>query len=485
MCGLIGMAGVLDHELRNRIMKDMLDACASRGRDSTGVVRVGKGGGYDYAKQVGPPAYLYDSRLWDRHIDGEAQALIGHTRSKTVGDVSRRNAHPFDFPAQGIIGVHNGTLRNHYTLDTHAHGKVDSEVMYGHMAKNGVEDTFKKVEGAYACVWWDNDAGTLNFFRNTERPLWFTWSDDFKTMFWASEIWMFGAVARKKKLWSGGEKGEIYHEIPPQTLWSFRINTTPKADEKVMSLRPVLEIHPEKKTFQVPTRAGGNLHTNSNGSYGSYQQGRWVETSPGVRERTFEPVGFTTVGNREPAGTVTNPFIIGKPDANEKTLESTPPVAATINANADLPQIQGDGTTSQLSNVEFLRSSVQRSGSKTEPNSTPSSKKNTLYLPSTTSNVYPMVSKGKQSETCPGSKINSKKEGVSFRCVAGEAYVTWNATGREFSEAVVMANVKGRCTFCKTTLMEITDIAEFVDEHNVLCTDCIQEPQHDALCEVC
>lgn len=502
MCGIVGMAGDLDHELRTKIFKDMLDACQSRGRDSTGVIRVKPGGEeYTWAKQLGSPAYLYDSKMWDRHIDGASQVLIGHCRHKTSGGTEVKNAHPFDFPEKGIVGVHNGTLQRHHMLDTYHHSKVDSEVLYGHLAENGVEETFKTVEGAYACAWWDNDASTLNFIRNDQRPLWFTWSKDLKTMFWASEIWMFGAVARKKALWDGGESKQVYHEIPPHTLWSFRINHNAKGEERVLNLRPVKEIKPEKKEYtpihQRNMPLGGNRQagngTGAHGSYGHFQNGRWVEgrnsewvdRGNGTYERSYGPADHPNP-SKKTGGEVTDPFAEAKGklvtflDGTELELEAQ-------RRSPNLPALTPpDGTSSPISSVEFLRQSVQTSDSSTAESSTKSSQKKKLSLPEKTSNVFPLKSKDEHSEKCPGSHLHSRtedksKSGVSFRTVAGIPYITWNATGREFAEEEMMQNVGGCCTFCKKTLMDAAEVADFIDDKRVICTDCLQEPQMDAL----
>lgn len=492
MCGLVGIAGDIDHETRTKIFKDFLDTCASRGRDSTGVIRVKKGGDYSFAKQVGAPAYLYDSRQWDRHIEGEAQALIGHCRSKTIGDATIRNAHPFDFPEKGIIGVHNGTLRGYYNLDTHHHSKVDSEVLYGHLAENGPAETFNKVEGAYACVWWDNEAGTLNFIRNNERPLWLTWSKDYRTMYWASEIWMFGAITRRKQLWDGGEKKEIYHELPINTLWSFRINCAAGKDEKVMSLRPVTEIKLEKKPLPpYPYHGSNGMAFHNNRGPGKWVKGvwtpdapvgkRWEEVSPGVHRRVFElPVLPNPAKGK--GGEVTNPFVVKDARPLVTVIDGdqlNDLLELKAQRDARLGNTLEDSTSLPLSSVEFLRNSVQSSDSQTPPNSTKDSKKNILSLPEKPSNIFPMADRGKFLKPCGTSSLSSslrRKEGVSFRTVAGVPYITWNANGREFTEQALMHNTGGCCNFCKKTLLGIDEVADFITEQRVICTDCLIEP---------
>jgi glutamate synthase domain-containing protein 1 len=109
------MAG--DLSIKDREMfEDMLDVCQLRGRDSTGAIRVNRlGTDYTYAKRVGPPSYLKDSREYENNIrTAGTSVLIGHCRHKTVGNVDVASAHPFDIAEHGIIGVHNGTLKNYY-----------------------------------------------------------------------------------------------------------------------------------------------------------------------------------------------------------------------------------------------------------------------------------------------------------------------------------------------------------------------------------
>ena len=149
MCGIVGMAG--DISLKDlEIFEDLLDVCQLRGRDSTGVVRVNRQGtDYTWAKQVGPPTYLLDSRDYHRKISQAGMSvLIGHCRHKTIGNLDRASAHPFDIEEHGIVGVHNGTLKNYYSFPQHKTGNVDSLTLYERIAQEGPEVTFSEAEGA-------------------------------------------------------------------------------------------------------------------------------------------------------------------------------------------------------------------------------------------------------------------------------------------------------------------------------------------------
>ena len=367
MCGLVGVAGDVSYKVKSKVLKDMLDVCQLRGRDSTGVIKVKKDLSYDWMKQVGPPTYLYDSKMWDNRMEkGDAAAYIGHCRHKTSGEINKDNAHPFDFPDEGICGVHNGTLCSFTRLDTYNYQKVDSEVLYGHLAQNGPEETFDRLEGAWACVWWNDKEKTINFIRNDQRPLWFTWSKDARMMFWASEPWMFGAVSREIELWEGGENKKPYIQLPINTLWSFKINPEAKGDESVVTMRPAKLIAPapEKKSWQSTTWKG-------NGQHGTGFVRRWEEKEDGSVVRvTTGPSTENTPTSK--GGEVADPFKEQKPQL---------PVLLLDDSLDDLTGTsQDDSGISNLSNVTFLRNSIKGSGQSRQSTNTKKSQKSILDI---------------------------------------------------------------------------------------------------------
>lgn len=482
MCGIVGMVGDITHEMRTKIFRDLLDVCQLRGRDSTGVIKVTKEQEYTWAKQVGVPSILCDSRMYENTIEkGDAIALIGHCRAKTIGEVNAKSAHPFDYPDEGICGVHNGTLRNHHSLDGYNYQKVDSEVLYGHLAKNGVDETFSKVDGAFTCVWWDDTDKTVNFIRNDERPLWFTWSADYRVMFFASEPWMFGAIQRKIKLWEGDDadgKNKFY-ELPVMQHWSFKINPKAGVKDKVLTMN-----QPRKVLKKVTPPFSHNR-----GSYGGsvYRNGSvWVEDSEGNYSRVLEKapeskanvsennnaVSNANNGNKT-GGEVTNPFA--------KSGDSTP--EDLQKALQKLQEKSPEATSSPLSNVTFLTNSARKSGSSTETTSTKCSSRKILSLPDRNSTSNQQTSKGGASPSsagfCTTSSRNSStgnKEGVSFRTVAGIDYITDNRTGREWNVDELLVNTGGSCSFCKEEVDDLKKIAHFLDAKRFVCTSCVTPP---------
>lgn len=474
MCGLVGMAGDISYEMRTKTFRDMLDVCQVRGRDSTGVIAVMNNQEYDWSKQVGPPSALVDTRTYEQRIERKTVcALIGHTRSKTVGDISVKNAHPFDFPDEGICGVHNGTLRGYHNLDTHAHGKVDSEVLYGHMAHNGVEDTFKNVEGAYACVWWNAKEKTLNFFRNDQRPLWFTWSDDLKTMFWASECWMFGSVSRKTKLWDGGDSGKIFHELPIHTLWSFRINPVPKEKdgEKYLTLCPIKEIKPEEKkvtpAFRPPYRYhhGAMDDIDADDGWEPVGNGAWVRQKTGTQQNQQNDKSGN-VTNVDKGGSVPRPF-------------PGPP----FNDPLPVPLLEGGlhigKENSHRLDVDFLRNSITNSASSTEGKPSTSSQKKKLSLVSTNSPNSPQDNSGGNSGylgPLSGKSPQPITRGVSLRTILGVQYVSAKGTSMEWRADNFLKQTGGECCHCREKVQKVEQVGEILSSSKFICVDCLKEP---------
>ncbi len=451
MCGIIGMAGDITFQHR-QVFRDLLDVCQVRGRDSTGVVKVMKDlGDYDWVKQVGAPAFLCDGKEYDRLMTGDCAALIGHTRSKTSGEVSRRNAHPFDYPKEGICGVHNGTLRAYTGLDGYTYQKVDSDVLYGHLAQNGPQDTFQKLRGAWACVWWDQNEKTLNFIRNNERPLWFTWTEDMRVMIWASEIWMFSAVNRKIKLWPGEEGKSPFYELPVNQLWRFTPAPFAKKDEPTMKMKPSITIEPVEDKV---------VHR----SWSRDSNGTWTG---GEVPDPFRP---------DPPLLLVDLAEAGKWEELEEELDRAigrdrdkSPVTPTDTA--------AEETNSHISNVAFLKNSVKGSGCSTVSNITRPSNRTVLSLPEKGSVSSQSSSSGEPSG--PTGQLSARLRslnGVSFRTVSGIDYITDNVTHQEWSEVEFCHNTGGKCTFCKSAVKNIKEVSAVLRKDAFICKSCFKEP---------
>lgn len=487
MCGIVGMAGDLGHNHKH-LLKDMLDVSQMRGRHSTGVVKVDRNSeNYTWVKRVGPPAYLFDSRSYEDTVNnGLAAAYIGHTRHKTVGDIDIKSAHPFDFEDQGICGVHNGTLKSYYDLDGYNYKKVDSEVLYEHLSQNGPEDTFPLITGAWCCNWWDNEAETINFIRNKERPLWFTWSKDLRVLYWASEIWMFSVVERKTDLWNGVNKdGEgKYIELPEDTLWSFSINANAKKDERVITMKAVKQIEGRKEepknyqSYYSQSRGSNNSGNGGGGKPSSASSGDSSNTKKG------NVIEITSNGNSQSkGGEVKSPFVL-TPEMEELN-DKLPAYLLPPPADQRLPGLGGaDAKTHTVSTVgRSITPSNTGADQSTPSKHGVSSSKKTTSEDQKSSNSNQRTNRKKlsavsstQPEKAWPSTSTRRGKGIDLRTVAGQLYITDNVTGTEYSEEQFDKNTKSICCHCKEPIGGLLEVAEIFSKEKFICTSCISTP---------
>lgn len=182
MCGLVAVVDLAITESIHKTFWELLLVTSTRGLDSTGVATVNIEGNHSktpdtkhcvtrYAKALGHPFNLRSrvefSRLFQDISGYGLRGLLGHCRASTIGSSTPENAHPFD--VGDIIGIHNGTIRTGLAIPQ---GETDSEALYEAIQKDGIS-CLKKIDGAYALIWFDKRDNTLNVLRNNERTLYF------------------------------------------------------------------------------------------------------------------------------------------------------------------------------------------------------------------------------------------------------------------------------------------------------------------------
>lgn len=195
MCGIVGCVGKI-WKNEEDAFKLMLQFDTTRGPHSTGVLSVRTNHkNWGYLKSVGTPWELMSCKGWAGLINPAHRLLLGHNRWATAGEINNDNAHPFHHGK--FVGVHNGTLRGQHRLKDYKKFDVDSENIYYNMDEEGVEETIKKLNGAFALVWYNIEEGVVQMCRNKERPLYLCKSEEGKTYFWASEPWMLKVALGK------------------------------------------------------------------------------------------------------------------------------------------------------------------------------------------------------------------------------------------------------------------------------------------------
>jgi hypothetical protein len=166
MCGIIAFSG--NENFDEQKIRQLFLYNASRGLDGCGMLNA------DLITKSSNE--IYDAILkWN--IIPE-KTFLGHTRKSTYTNYKKeKNCHPFKF--SDIVGVHNGTLTNHWSLCNENDLKssdydTDSEILIKLISIN--PEILKKIKGAASIVYTDlsmqNDDRILFCFRkNEERPL--------------------------------------------------------------------------------------------------------------------------------------------------------------------------------------------------------------------------------------------------------------------------------------------------------------------------
>lgn len=182
MCGLVtvitkgtyGFKGEQRDMFSLLLMVDVL-----RGDDSTGAFTISNLGNVDLAKEASS-SLDFIRRPEYKELAGKAfqngWAMVGHNRKATRGNIVDENAHPFIVDDK-IVLVHNGSLNGDHKH--HAETEVDSEAI-AHVlaAHDDPEIALRKINGAFALIWYEVDHKRLNVVRNSQRPLWMMETDN-------------------------------------------------------------------------------------------------------------------------------------------------------------------------------------------------------------------------------------------------------------------------------------------------------------------
>lgn len=166
-CGLIGFSGNSEKKLNVDKMKLLILNNQERGKDSLGFYTPENG----IYKEIGKP---------DEQMGGakfalpESSTFIGHVRAATVGDVTKVNAHPFQYG--NIVLAMNGTLTNHYALASEYElfamdYQVDTQIIAAIIAKTQSKDVLSKMQGPCALLYTDTTSGKMYAFTNGGRTL--------------------------------------------------------------------------------------------------------------------------------------------------------------------------------------------------------------------------------------------------------------------------------------------------------------------------
>lgn len=217
MCGIVGIMGNPSGE-QDKVFQELLAVDVIRGAHSTGVAFVKKKK-VQVLKGVGVPHDLFATSEFARAISEPNYCLIGHNRYATKGAITGENAHPFQ--SGDITMVHNGTLWSTYNLPDQEEFKdmPDSAAICHSINKIGIDETWKKLNGAAALVWFDKKDKTLNILRNDKRDIWFAMMEKDAGLVLASESMAIAWITSRNKI---KIKDKGYFNPKPNVLFSFK-----------------------------------------------------------------------------------------------------------------------------------------------------------------------------------------------------------------------------------------------------------------------
>jgi predicted glutamine amidotransferase len=266
MCGHVGIAGKL--ELKDEMtLKRLLIFDYFRGPDSTGFAALRGNGEVFLTKVASHPINLFDMKKFNAALNAyTSDIFLGHNRFATKGKVNDSNAHPFH--CGHIVGAHNGTLESSSwkALETELgyETAVDSEAIFLCIEKIGIEKTVPLLQGAWALVWFNLEDKSLNFLRNDQRSFWYSYSEKFDKIIWASE-W---PTIRSALHVDGKMVTELYKDKEGNCHWGTQVDHWYRFDIEKLKQgsekrpKPVVKELKGKEPTPVTTYSAGGGHGN-------------------------------------------------------------------------------------------------------------------------------------------------------------------------------------------------------------------------------
>jgi amidophosphoribosyltransferase len=228
MCGIVGglAFGKLskkDEEIRQRLMRffttELLIQTEDRGKDATGAAVLFDDTHFmgikrgekcsEWLAKFGETSDYFGSllKVW-RTYEHPARIYLGHCRQGTIGD-KEENANNHPIKIGNIVGVHNGSIKNHREIVEHLgckrDGQVDSEVifrLFAHFTNNGAEpftldicqQIVDRLDGEFAVVAYNaNNLEQVPIFRD-RRPIEFVLIKPFGLLLIVSEVKFWNEV---------------------------------------------------------------------------------------------------------------------------------------------------------------------------------------------------------------------------------------------------------------------------------------------------
>lgn len=241
MAGIIS-TNIIPNEIE--IMRRMFFLNIFRGEDSVGMFDVTleapEGERCIYWKSTEHPVSFIKDTFKDtvdhKWKKKKPNLIAGHCRAATQGKITQKNAHPFT--TKNLIGMHNGTVPKDFT--NRSRFDTDSEAIFYNISTLGLKDALlamEDAEPAFALVWYNFKEESLNFLRNSKRPLHYHELYSGSTVLWSSEgehikYAAESATAFKSITATAFPEGKLHTLYIGEDKLKFEITDIPEAKEK-------------------------------------------------------------------------------------------------------------------------------------------------------------------------------------------------------------------------------------------------------------
>lgn len=213
MCGIAGLFGFelfKDKQEVLRIVRNLLYELQDRGTDATGIAIINTiNKSYKvYKRPVQASKFINYKKFEKLILNNEYNLVLLHTRAKTQGDKeNNNNNHPIILKDWGIL-VHNGIIRNDYSLKEEykikTDGEVDSEIILQMYKKfKSFEKGINKVSGGFAIGLFGLRENKLYLYKDG-NPLILGYVPNSELMIFASETKFIRDSLSKYKSYLGG-----------------------------------------------------------------------------------------------------------------------------------------------------------------------------------------------------------------------------------------------------------------------------------------
>ena len=209
MCGIVGFWTIeelpIEPELAYEAIYFAFRKQQSRGTDSFGLFLYNESKCKGYIKKVS--SILSIRKLFIK----EGNLFLFHHRLSSIGKKVLRNQHPFliEFNSQKLVMAHNGTWRHfeEYKTNYPVKSETDSEVI-GYLIAKDLSNL--GLISNSSLVWFNKNAGTLNFWRDYLKPMWIGYHDSSDTLIFASTL---EAIKQLSKILFGQGAFGIFDEV--------------------------------------------------------------------------------------------------------------------------------------------------------------------------------------------------------------------------------------------------------------------------------